>query len=512
MLKLKNIQPIWFILILALILRIPLLNGSFWLDEAAQALESARPLSQQFDIIGDFQPPLMHLFTFLALLMSQQEWWARLITALIPGLISIGLAYTIGKKLFNQATGLITALLLATSSFHIFYAQELRPYSLALMWAMFSWLALITVWNQLPRTFITLKSIFKNWWPYILVTTLGLFTSYTYPFIVLAQLIITLLLYKKQLTAHLIAACTAGALFLPWLPTFLKQLHAGQLLRSDLPGWSSLVSFTQLKALPLVMGKLVFGVIRLDVNLVFISLSVVLVLLILLLAIKLWQVNKSSVQHFFTKPNNKNYLLSFLALSLPLLLGWLVSFVVPVIHPKRFLFIQPFIYLFISSLVVGNWQLKQKFNQVLAVILLSSLLIINVFSTVNYYQKPDLQRENWRQVYQLISARFPERDTLIVFGFNDPFAPWEWYAGKQFPTLSTGYLHSQTLPLVQEKLKPATEYQFVLVFDYLRDYTDPYNYIPAALEEFGYELYELIDQKNIGFIRVYIKNKTAITG
>src|SRR5690606_4745662 len=101
-----------------------------------------------------------------------------------------------------------------------FYAQELRPYSLALMWAMFSWLALITVWNQLPRTFITLKSIFKNWWPYILVTTLGLFTSYTYPFIILAQLIITLLLYKKQLTAHLIAACTAGALFLPWVPTF----------------------------------------------------------------------------------------------------------------------------------------------------------------------------------------------------------------------------------------------------------------------------------------------------
>ena len=49
------------ILLLAVMLRIPHLSGSFWLDEAAQALEIVRPLSQQLQIIDDFQPPLLHL-------------------------------------------------------------------------------------------------------------------------------------------------------------------------------------------------------------------------------------------------------------------------------------------------------------------------------------------------------------------------------------------------------------------------------------------------------------------
>lgn len=50
-------KMIYLILLLALALRLPLLGGSFWLDEAAQYLESARPFSQQLAIREDFQPP-----------------------------------------------------------------------------------------------------------------------------------------------------------------------------------------------------------------------------------------------------------------------------------------------------------------------------------------------------------------------------------------------------------------------------------------------------------------------
>ena len=50
----------FFIIVGALLLRLILINSSFWLDEAAQALESIRPLSQQLQIQNDFQPPLYH--------------------------------------------------------------------------------------------------------------------------------------------------------------------------------------------------------------------------------------------------------------------------------------------------------------------------------------------------------------------------------------------------------------------------------------------------------------------
>lgn len=137
----SNISP-WIplvsILSLAFLLRLPLLNGSFWLDEAAQALESSRPLSQQLELVPDFQPPLLHLIVHFALYFDQSQWWLRLIGALIPGLVTIGITYFIALRLTSARTALMVGFLLATSSLHIFYSQELRPYSLPAMWAVLS--------------------------------------------------------------------------------------------------------------------------------------------------------------------------------------------------------------------------------------------------------------------------------------------------------------------------------------------------------------------------------------
>lgn len=500
------------ILLLALGLRIPLLSGSFWLDEAAQAIESARPLSQQFDIIPDFQPPLMHLITHFAMIISHQEWWTRLISAVIPGLVSIIAGYLIGKKLFNKAAGVLTGILLATSSFHIFYSQELRPYSLAAMWGILSWLALINLWLERDKKETAIsKGLVKNWLPYTIFTVFGLFSSYTYPFVLLSQLIMTVFLYKDSFKNHLISAGIAAISFLPWLPTFLKQLQAGQTLRTAMPGWDQVVSLPQLEALPLVIGKLVFGVIRLDVSTVFIAISLFLFLLSSFLVFKLAQNHNTTLKNAFSQ-ENKKFFIPVLAAVLPLLLTWLISFWVPVVRPKRLLFIQPFIYLFIADLVTSHWNIKKRLGQILAVLLFAAFLSINIYSTSQYYSQPSLQRENWRSLRQLVRTRFPERETIIVFGFSEPLAPWIWYDNDRFPTFATGRVHDQDISQVEELLKPVFDYQYVLVFDYLRDLTDPQDHIPTAIENFGYELHELIDQVNIGFVRVYIKNREPITG
>ena len=177
------LKQTWFvptlIILLALILRLPLLNGSFWLDEAAQALESSRPLAEQLNIISDFQPPLLHLITHGAIQLGRAEWWLRLIGALIPGLITILATYKLGQILFKRSTGRLASILLATSSFHIFYSQELRPYSLPAMFALLSWNFL------LDKKFKTRPQL-------ILVTVcniLGLYSSYLYPFLLLSQLV-----------------------------------------------------------------------------------------------------------------------------------------------------------------------------------------------------------------------------------------------------------------------------------------------------------------------------------
>src|SRR5687768_414653 len=103
--------PSWLgiaaIIVFALLLRLPLLDGSFWLDEAAQALESVRPFSQQLNIRDDFQPPLLHVLIHFASYFGHSEWWLRTVGALIPGLVTVFFTYKIGEVLANKNVGYI---------------------------------------------------------------------------------------------------------------------------------------------------------------------------------------------------------------------------------------------------------------------------------------------------------------------------------------------------------------------------------------------------------------------
>lgn len=149
------IIPELAVITLALLVRLIQLNSSFWLDEAAQALESQRPLSQQLQLANDFQPPLYHLVVHLLIQFGTTEAWLRL-ASLIPGLITVWLTMKIGQHLFNRDVGLTAGVLLATSQFHLFYSQELRPYALAACLALASFWYWLQLMRSHPRFFLGL--------------------------------------------------------------------------------------------------------------------------------------------------------------------------------------------------------------------------------------------------------------------------------------------------------------------------------------------------------------------
>ncbi|MBD3250338.1 MAG: hypothetical protein GF381_02095 [Candidatus Pacebacteria bacterium] len=484
------------LLLIALLLRLPQLNGSFWLDEAAQALESARPLSQQLDIVPDFQPPLLHLITHLAIQLSQQEWWLRLIGALIPGLITIWATIKIGQKIFNSRTGLIAGFLLSTSSFHIFYSQELRPYSLPTMIAALSWLTLTSLFfRKKEKHFDQAPTQKKLWVIFTLLTAVGLYSSYLYPFLLFSQLLFVIFFKRHYLKQIFFSTFIASILFVPWLPTFFKQLQAGQELRQTIPGWESIVSIPQAKALLLTIGKLVFGIVDLEVNFRFVSLCVLLLIGTLVLLLKpnkkLTQTVKLALVWFVT----------------PLLTAWIVSFAVPVVRPKRLLLIQPGLYLFFGSLIAHGWQSARAWSRakIFSFAFFLLLTAINLSSSFQYFVRQEYQRENWRSLYQEIETRFPEAETVVVFSFEQPFAPWSWYNQNKFPTLSTGFNNFNQVQDLTATLKPVYQYQYVLIFDYLRDLTDPADEITKTVESFGYQPAGVIDRHNIGFVRIHVK-------
>ncbi|MFZ5437818.1 MAG: glycosyltransferase family 39 protein [Patescibacteria group bacterium] len=485
-------HPLWLILLFALALRLPLLSGSFWLDEAAQAIESSRTFSQQLDIVPDFQPPLLHYIVHFAQYFSQGEWWLRLWGALLPGLVTIWASYHVARKLFSDKVALWTALLLASSSFHIFYSQELRPYSLPAMWGLLATLVLVT-------------KPFKTW-QFVLLSVAGLYSSYLYPFLLFAQLVILWQQHSWQKTLH--SSFIIGLAVAPWLPMFLQQLQAGQNLRTELPGWETVVSIPQLKALALVPLKFIFGVLNLELTWPFL-LSL---LLITFLCAKLFWVsakllwknlikNLDQFPKLFSKMTPTLQLLVLLIL--PLLTAWLISFAVPVVRPKRLLFLLPFF-----LMLAASWLKTQK-QTVLATYLLLTLIFINLWGIVSYWHDASLQRENWRALKHEITTTFPRAETLVIMSFDEPFAPWRWYE-PDYPTLVTGKRHISDVENLTQTLKPAFDKKYVLVFDYLRTLTDPEDKILTTLTDFGFVGRGVIDYPGIGFVRIYTRSNYAL--
>jgi hypothetical protein len=203
----------------------------------------------------------MHVWVHFLLLFSPQEWWLRLGAATVPGVITIWATYQIGKKLFSTWVGSLAALLLATSSFHIFYSQELRPYALPAMWAILSWLIIVNGFK---------KTEWKPWLFFIGFSIAGWYSSYLYPFLFCAQIIFLFFRFPTHRREICLSLLAIGGAFLAWLPMFLAQLQAGQTLRTDLPGWEKVVSFDQIKSLALTGGKFLFGVTDLEASGLFI--------------------------------------------------------------------------------------------------------------------------------------------------------------------------------------------------------------------------------------------------
>lgn len=502
--------PLVSLLLLAIILRLPQLNGSFWMDEAAQALEIIRPFNQQLDIISDFQPPLLHLILHLTQYISRSEWFLRTIGALIPGLVTIIYTYKIAHKLFSKKTAVIAGLLLTTSSFHIYFSQELRPYSLPAAIAMLSLYYFIQL---VPNTTVTQEK-FKSTLSRIknahsfpdnltflsLFNLLGLYASYLYPFFMLAEIayvIITPKLKQKKQLVVSFAISIAG--FIPFMPTFLKQLAEGGAVRMQLPGWEEVVSVTQLKALPLVFGKLLFGVLPLDLNLLVLLLGTIFVSLLLITIPAL-------IQNYKKIPIK---LIIFWIL-IPLLSAWLISFIIPVIQPKRLLYILPVLYI-VSAHIYSI--LTNTKNKTLAHLFIGSLLLINVVGTVAYYINPHLQRENWRELVIQLHNELDPTETLLIYSFPEPFAPIRWYEQFQptpFQSLATKALYIESVDDLSNTLKIASSYKTIIVFDYLRDLTDPNKRIETVLLELGFKEVGVLDYPNIGFVRIYMQPLTVI--
>lgn len=459
------------ILSLGLLLRLVNINQSLWLDEAAQVMESARPLQEQFALSGDFQPPLFHLLLHFWLLLGSSELTMRLLTVSLD-ISSVFLVYLIGKKIVNQEFGLVSLALYAFSPFAIYYAQELRPYSLSVFLVLAVSAALIYNKNLLL----------------ILLVSLSLYTTYFTPFFLIALVIYILHSHKKSFLKALKPIILGSLLFLPWIYYFSKQLATGLSLTADLPGWNTAVSVPFPKALPLLLAKFFLGRITLDNKAVYAGVILLFGVIFFYLAAISFYKYKNRIFHYL--------------FFIPLLLSLAMTVFIPIFDPKRLLFLLPF---FIYLIVLGLNYTPPKLKMTILVIIVSS----HLYGLINYYTNPRFQREQWRQAVSFIEKDAQSSD-IALFVFPEPFAPVLWYKKtnlQMYPVTQKFVVTNQDLARLERKLQGK---QRIYHFQYLTDLTDPQKLVPKKLEALGFINSQTYDFPGVGFIYEYLRAPLAL--
>jgi len=197
---------------------------SLWLDEATSLFLARMDLREMVGWTAvDIHPPFYYSLLHYWLALGSSEGAIRALSAL-AGTLTVPFVYGIGRSLFDRATGLGAALLLALSPFHLWYSQETRMYALV---------ALLTTCSVYCMLELLRGKGWPAWVGYVLTAALSLYTHYYALFIVLFQnlfmayLCLTDPRWRRTLGGWIVAQAAVLLCFVPWLPVLVRQVSQG---------------------------------------------------------------------------------------------------------------------------------------------------------------------------------------------------------------------------------------------------------------------------------------------
>ncbi len=140
-----------------------------WGDEVWQvAWSQQQPLAETFQRFrAPPDLPLSFLLVQLSTTFTSDPFWVRLPSALL-GAATVPLLYLLARPLFGRTVALAAAVLLAVAPYHVWYAQDARPYAAL---ACYSLLTLLfferllqnpSPWNALGFTVATILNLYNH--------------------------------------------------------------------------------------------------------------------------------------------------------------------------------------------------------------------------------------------------------------------------------------------------------------------------------------------------------------
>ncbi len=201
---------------LAVLLRVVNVDQrTLWYDEAYSLLYSQTSISHEAGA-ADVHPLLYYqTLHFWIRLFGDSAMAIRLLSVLF-GVLTVPVAYALGRDWFGPRAGLASALITAVAPFHVQYSQEARMYALLT-------LALTSATWFYWRAWMRGGAV--NWAGFTLLAALSMYTQQLAAFYLAALGLLPALLRDwRQLRRTALAACAAFALYLPWFVHLPGQL------------------------------------------------------------------------------------------------------------------------------------------------------------------------------------------------------------------------------------------------------------------------------------------------
>ena len=130
---------LFIIIILALILRLWFIDKpeGLWNDEYfGWLIASQKDWNKFFEyVFNNCHTPFYYFYLKAWLLIFPDTDVSLRLSSVLPSILSIPVMFVIGKKIRDINTGLLAAILTAISSFNIYFAQEMRLYSLLFLFS-----------------------------------------------------------------------------------------------------------------------------------------------------------------------------------------------------------------------------------------------------------------------------------------------------------------------------------------------------------------------------------------
>ncbi|MDQ2976805.1 MAG: glycosyltransferase family 39 protein [Acidobacteriota bacterium] len=222
-LKSQNAAISMLLILTALAVRLTGLSlDSLWFDEVFSVRAAQLSLGQIVSLtIGDVHPPLYYLLLhFWIRFFGETETAVRMLSVCFS-VLTVLVVYQLASKLFTRRTAFFAALFTAISPFQVFFAQETRMYSQLAFLSAASFYFLVLWLRDHTRASGVL---------YVISTTVLLYTHIYAVFVVMAQLLYLVSLFRlardyfqTRLRRWLTGLSAIGLLFLPWAVVVVRQ-------------------------------------------------------------------------------------------------------------------------------------------------------------------------------------------------------------------------------------------------------------------------------------------------